>query len=503
MLKKFSFLLLVPVVSLPLFSLPVSAVPAPIRNATTPSEILVNILASPAQYNGKKVVVENVNAICFANICSVTAGGQSLLLDNSSLSDEDKRRLLQCSPMGCAAKVTGTVSTMGADMGMGLPMLSVETLALPSGQTETSKIVPLEQSPDNPPSQSANPVPATPTQSNTPKAASSSVCLPNDRTLSVMEMGALAQQESRNPSPKGPDPVWPVQGSSAEQIQARKELAAIGMAWDSKLFLDALLNGDDLAIDLYLKGGMTPYTSHGGQAVIFYVIAQNKPSAEPVVGKLLQKGLDPNATVDTNACPSCFPKRQTLLQIAQRYRHPNLVNLLANAGGTSQQDCIAPTNEGQTPPATTPISSTSPRTDLTGSGLRWRVVESQAFGGLGGAENTAPSMPIALFEAPNAPTVLITACSNRPVPEFLAGDFGVQGDATVTFMLDNDPQKTYVADYGYWRSFRTTGRHLDSMAPLLASAKTMRLTVKENPSVDVLYPLDGLSTALSQLAPCE
>ena len=58
------------------------------------------------------------------------------------------------------------------------------------------------------------------------------------------------------------------------------------------------------------------------------------------------KGLDPNATVDTDACPSCFPKRQTLLQIAQRYRHPNLVNVLVNAGGERQQDCIVPTQGG-------------------------------------------------------------------------------------------------------------------------------------------------------------
>jgi hypothetical protein len=348
MFKHVSFLFLLPLASVPLFSTPVSAVPAPIRNATTTSQILVNILANPAQYNGKKVVVENVNAICFANICSVTAGGQSLLLDNSSLSEGDKRQLLQCSPMGCPAKVTGTVAAMGGDMGgdmgMGVPMLSVETLALASGQTETSKIVPLEQSPSTSAPQPTVPIPDTsvkPQPSN-----SSSVCLPNDRTLSVMEMGVLAQQESRNPSPPGPNPVWPVQANPSEQIQARKELAAIGMAWDAKLFLDALFHGDDLAIDLYLKGGMTPYTPYAGQAVIFYVLAQNKPSAERMVNKLLQKGLDPNATVDTDACPSCFPKRQTLLQIAQRYRHPNLVNLLANAGGKRQQDCIAPTQEG-------------------------------------------------------------------------------------------------------------------------------------------------------------
>ncbi len=340
MLKRFSFLLLTSLASLPMLSVSVSAVPAPIRNATTSSKVIVDILASPAQYNGKKVVVENVNAICFANICSITAGGQSLLLDNSSLSDQDKRRLLQCSPMGCPSKVMGTIVTMGAEMGMGIPMLSVETLALSSRQTETSTIVPLEPTPNNSVSQPTTSVPNTSVAVQTP--SSTSVCLPNDRTLSVMEMGALAQQESRNPSPKVSDPVWPVQASPSEQIQARKELAAIGMAWDAKFFLDALLNGDDLAIDLYLKGGMTPYTSYGGQAVIFYVIAQNKPSATNIVSKLLQKGLDANATVETDACPSCFPKRQTLLQIAQRYRHPNLVELLTKAGAGNSLQCVKP-----------------------------------------------------------------------------------------------------------------------------------------------------------------
>ena len=94
------------------------------------------------------------------------------------------------------------------------------------------------------------------------------------------------------------------------------------MSWDSKLFLDALLNGDNAAINLYLKGGMTPYTEYAGQAVIFYVLAQNKATAPNVLQTLLKQGLNPNATVATNACPSCFPKQQTLLQIAQRYRHP-------------------------------------------------------------------------------------------------------------------------------------------------------------------------------------
>jgi len=111
------------------------------------------------------------------------------------------------------------------------------------------------------------------------------------------------------------------------------------MSWDSKLFLDALLNGDNAAINLYLKGGMTPYTEYAGQAVIFYVLAQNKATAPNVLQTLLKQGLNPNATVATNACPSCFPKQQTLLQIAQRYRHPELANLLVNAGAQTAIDC--------------------------------------------------------------------------------------------------------------------------------------------------------------------
>lgn len=162
-----------------------------------------------------------------------------------------------------------------------------------------------------------------------------------------MEMGVLAARGNRRPGPTLVTPSWPAQASVAEQLQARRQLASIGMPWDAKVFLESLLNGDTTAISLYLQGGMTPYTEYAGQAVIFYVLAQNKASAPAVLAALLNKGLDPNATVATNACPSCFPKQQTLLQIAQRYRHPQLAAQLVKAGARSGADC-GPTS--RTPP---------------------------------------------------------------------------------------------------------------------------------------------------------
>jgi hypothetical protein len=330
-----------PLLGLPLLAFfcgPVEAIPANIRNSTSPSESLVRILANPSQYNGKSVDIQNVNVQCMGSICSISAGGQSLLLDNTSLSESDRQRLLKCIPLGCAASIRGSVSSLGSFSGMGVPVLSVEALSFSGQSAPSSKIItssrPIQSMPSSP---TRGNMPQTTTQASASRAGS--VCLPENRNLSVMEMGMLAARESRRPTPQVAPPTWPGQASASEQLQARKELASIGMSWDSKLFLDDLLNGDNAAINLYLKGGMTPYTEYAGQAVIFYVLAQNKATAPNVLQTLLKQGLNPNATVATNACPSCFPKQQTLLQIAQRYRHPELANLLVNAGAQTAIDC--------------------------------------------------------------------------------------------------------------------------------------------------------------------
>lgn len=334
---------LFPLLGLPLlalFCVPVEAIPANIRNSTTPSASLVRILANPSEYNGKFVDLKNINVQCMGSICSISAGGQSLLLDNTSLSASDRQRLLKCVPLGCAASIRGSVSSLGSFSGMGVPVLSVKTLSFSGqsapGSTISSSSQPIESIPSGPSPTRVNLAPST-TKSSASQAGS--VCLPENRTLSLMEMGVLAARESRNPSPKIAPPTWPAQASASEQLQARKQLASIGMSWDSKLFLDALLNGDSMAIDLYLKGGMTPYTEYAGQAVIFYLLAQNKPAASTVLANLLKQGLDPNATVATNACPSCFPKQQTLLQITKRYRHPKLTDLLVTAGAQASSQC--------------------------------------------------------------------------------------------------------------------------------------------------------------------
>jgi hypothetical protein len=117
-------------------------------------------------------------------------------------------------------------------------------------------------------------------------------------------------------------------------MAARKELNSMGVPWTSEKFCDALLQGDMLVAQLFIDGGMAPDVIHSsaGMAVPFYVIAQNKPGSAKSLQFLIKHGLDPNATIDTDSLNPMYPKQQTLLEVAERYRHKNLIQILKQAG---------------------------------------------------------------------------------------------------------------------------------------------------------------------------
>jgi hypothetical protein len=115
---------------MPFLGMRAHAVPANIRNAITPSAALAGVVASPDQFMGKEVLLTNINAQCLGRVCSVSAGEQSLLLENRSLSDADRHRLMKCTPMGCAAEMSGTVAAIGSTGDLRVPLLRVYSLSL-------------------------------------------------------------------------------------------------------------------------------------------------------------------------------------------------------------------------------------------------------------------------------------------------------------------------------------------------------------------------------------
>lgn len=133
-------------VGMPFFAIRAHAVPANIRNATTPSPALAGVVANSDQSMGKEVLLTNINAQCLGGVCSVSAGGQSLLLDNSTLSDVDRQRLMKCAPMGCAAEVRGTVAAMGSTGDLRVPLLRVRSLSLSREQARSALNVSSNQS---------------------------------------------------------------------------------------------------------------------------------------------------------------------------------------------------------------------------------------------------------------------------------------------------------------------------------------------------------------------
>lgn len=140
---------------LALVGTPAVAIPANLRNSTTPSQMLVRILASPTDYYGQSVSLQNVNVQCMGSVCTISAGGQSLLLDHASLRKSDRQRLLTCVPLGCAASIRGSLSRPGAFAVAAVPVLSVEALTLAGASAQSLPAVasraPLQAMPPGPP----------------------------------------------------------------------------------------------------------------------------------------------------------------------------------------------------------------------------------------------------------------------------------------------------------------------------------------------------------------
>lgn len=82
--------------------------------------------------------------------------------------------------------------------------------------------------------------------------------------------------------------------------KARKELAGLGVQWDTQDFVDAMINGDARVVDLFLAGGMKPEALHKGSSAILYAIQRNTADPIGAVQRAIAAGFDVNTRlIDT------------------------------------------------------------------------------------------------------------------------------------------------------------------------------------------------------------
>lgn len=138
------------------------------------------------------------------------------------------------------------------------------------------------------------------------------------------------------------------------------------------------------------------------------------------------------------------------------------------------------------PTAPEPRGAT-PKTDLTGMGLVWQSFDGP---GPGGPERGA-------FLRPDGTSQITVDCAG--LPYFDGGAFGLIGDQRLLLELDGDPARALEVVYGNYRaSLNPSGSPaLDAFAAVIPAARTLRVTALENPTHDILYPLDGLQAALT------
>ncbi len=134
-----------------------------------------------------------------------------------------------------------------------------------------------------------------------------------------------------------------------------------------------------------------------------------------------------------------------------------------------------------------PDRTEAPKTDLTGAPGGWRPEDL--------SEAAGQPWFAASYATDDAPTLLV-GCDRTPF--FLGGDVGAAGTVHVRFVPDGDADAAQTHAFANYRAFLNPGDDIAALAPVIGSAATLRVEVLENPAIDVLYPLEGLSAALAE-----
>jgi len=77
----------------------------------------------------------------------------------------------------------------------------------------------------------------------------------------------------------------------------RKELANLGVTWSPQAFVDAMMDGDQRSVKLFLDGGMSPALNHKGASAVLYILQPKLPDPVPVLKLIVDAGFDPNTNL--------------------------------------------------------------------------------------------------------------------------------------------------------------------------------------------------------------
>jgi hypothetical protein len=77
----------------------------------------------------------------------------------------------------------------------------------------------------------------------------------------------------------------------------RKELANLGVPWTAQAFIDAMMDGDQRSVKLFLEGGMSPSLNHKGASAVLYILQPKLPDPVPVLKLIVDAGFDPNTNL--------------------------------------------------------------------------------------------------------------------------------------------------------------------------------------------------------------
>lgn len=75
---------------------------------------------------------------------------------------------------------------------------------------------------------------------------------------------------------------------------ARAELQSMGIAWGGDRFIGAIVDGDTRAVELFLRGGMSPTLNYKGASAVVYALQADANNRLAVLDAFLKAGFNPN-----------------------------------------------------------------------------------------------------------------------------------------------------------------------------------------------------------------
>jgi hypothetical protein len=118
----------------------------------------------------------------------------------------------------------------------------------------------------------------------------------------------------------------------------RKELSNLSVPWTAERFLEAVTNGDQRIIQLFLQGGMEPTTRYSGCTVIWYAVGRGMSRARQTLDLFVAAGFDINALLPCSPSASSGDLSANIFSTSIMYRNAEVTEALLelNVRVTSQ-----------------------------------------------------------------------------------------------------------------------------------------------------------------------